>query len=132
MKVNSGGIGRVLWLTAGAFLCVLGLLGLALQPELSARLTGALVLGSGAVVLLLGFLLEKMAAFANLLRHVQYLTQASEYTSRLLREITEVMRAIQAAEEEERKRGGNPGKKRNDHPDAEELEFDKAVRQFEE
>ena len=131
-KSGTGGLGRALWLAAGTFLAVLGLLGIALGLSMAERLTGALVLGAGAVVLLLGFVFERMGVFITLLRHVQYLTQASEYTARLLREITEVMRAIQQAELEERKnRQNSPGRK-GDYPDPEELEFEKAVRQFEE
>ncbi len=131
-KTGAGGLGRALWLAAGTFLSVLGVLGVALGIGMLERLTGALVLGVGTVVLLLGFMFERLAVFTPLLRHVQYLTQASEYTARLLREITEVMRSIQQAELEERKtKQANPGHK-GDFPDAEELEFEKAVRQFEE
>ena len=131
-KMNAGKAGRVLWLAAGAFLCVLGLLALVVQKELAERLSGALVLGCGVMVLLLGFLLEKMAVFALMLRHVQYLTQASEYTSRLLREITEVMKAIEESEAEERskKQKGNP-KRASKSTEEEDKEIDKAVRQFE-
>lgn len=132
-KMNAGRAGRVLWLAVGSFLCMLGLLALLVLKAPAERLTGALVLGCGTVVLLLGFLLEKMTVFALMLRHVQYLTQASEYTSRLLREITEVMRSIQAAEAEEQKgKGKNPGKKPTRAPDAEDIEFEKTLRQFEE
>ena len=86
-KSGTGGLGRALWLAAGTFLAVLGVLGIALGLSMAERLTGALVLGAGAMVLLLGFVFERMSVFITLLRHVQYLTQASEYTARLLREI---------------------------------------------
>ena len=130
-KLKLAGIGRTLLLTSGLALVVPGLMVVLASEDLLQRLLALLVFASGVVVLLLGMLLERMDVFKQVLRHVQYLTQSSQYSARLVREIAEVMKAIQAAEEEERERKAEGKKKSGKAQDKENPEIDKAVRQFE-
>jgi hypothetical protein len=135
MSFDFAKVGRTLLLAAGTLLTALGLVSMVVGSDLNLRLVAALVFASGIVLLLLAVVLDRLSVFSSILRHVQYLTQASEYTARLLREITEVMRAIQTAEAEERKKKqtGRKGRgtKGAGELDEEELEIDRAVRQFE-
>ena len=125
-------LGRPLLLASGLALAAMGLLVVVTSDELMHRLLAALVFASGVIVVLLGMLLSRMDTFRLILRHVQYLTQSSEYTARLVREITEVMKAIEEAEAEQREQ--KQGKKANAQKakeDEEDPEIEKAVRQFE-
>jgi len=135
MKAQFVRAGRVLILTCGLALCALGLAAMVASNELTVRLTAALVFAAGLVVILLSLLLLRFGVFVTVLRHVQYLTQSSEYMARLVREITEVMKAIEEAESEERR---NPGRRKSggspyeDPLSEEERELESTVRQFEE
>jgi hypothetical protein len=130
-KLKPDAVIRTLILASGLALVVAGFIVAAVSDDYTIRLLAALVFASGVVVLLLGALLSRMDVFKQILRHVQYLTQSSEYSARLVREITEVMKAIQAAEEEEREQKA-AGKKKNPKAQVkEDPEIEKAVRQFE-
>jgi len=127
-------LGRPLLLASGLGLIAMGLLVIAVPGELLHKLLAALVFASGVIILLLGILLSRMDVFRLILRHVQYLTQSSEYTARLVREITEVMKAIEEAEAEESRQ--KTARESGNAKDAaaqskEDPEIDEAVRQFE-
>ena len=127
-------LGRPLLLASGLILVVMGLLVVVASDELLHRLLAALVFASGVIILLLGILLGRMDVFRQILRHVQYLTQSSEYTARLVREITEVMKAIEETEAEQsrQKKAQKSGSEKNGPARSEEdPEIDEAVQQFE-
>ena len=125
-------LGRPLLLVSGLALAAMGLLVVVASDDLIHRLLAALVFASGVIVVLLGMLLSRMNTFRLILRHVQYLTQAFEYTARLVREITEVMKAIEEAEAEQREqKQGKKAKAPRAEGDEEDPEIEKAVRQFE-
>ena len=128
--------GRILLLACGLGLAAVGVLVMVAADELSLRLTAALVFASGVIVLLLTLLYLRLAGFKTGLRHLQYMTQVSEYMARLLRDITEVMKASEEAEAEERarkeNRKGGPGPRSHAEPLTEmERELESTVRQFE-
>ena len=125
-------LGRPLLLASGLALAAMGLLVVVTSGELMHRLLAALVFASGVIVVLLGMLLSRADTFRLILRHVQYLTQSSEYTARLVREITEVMKAIEEAEAEQREQKQDKKAKADKaKEDGEDPEIEKAVRQFE-
>ena len=124
-------LGRPLLLASGLALAAMGLLVVVTSGELVHRLLAALVFASGVIVVLLGMLLSRADTFRLILRHVQYLTQASEYTSRLVHEITEVMKSIEETEAEEREQKKREKAQAQKAEVKEDLEIEKAVRQFE-
>lgn len=128
-------LGRVLTLACGIGLSAVSLLVMVSAGEFAVRMTAALTFAAGIIIILLSMLLLRFRVFGTLLLHLQYLTQCSEYTARLLREITEVMKAIEEAETEERAR--KPEQKNSssrmdyDPITPEERELEHTVRQFE-
>ena len=90
----------------------------------------ALVLAAGMVIFQLSSMAAKLDPLKLLLRNLQYLTQSTEYSARLLRDITEVMKNIEEAEEEERlekKKQQQEIKKEVVKPDK---DIDQAMQQF--
>jgi hypothetical protein len=136
MKQKLASLGRVLVLAVGLATAAVAVLVMVTSGDLAVRITALVALAAGVIILMLAALIDKVSVFSQLLRHVQYLTQSSQYTARLVHEITEVMRAIQEMEEREQQRkgrsGGNPGGAYEDELSAEELELAITVRQFEE
>ena len=130
---------RTLVLACGLALSAGSVLVMVVSSELAVRMTAALGFGAGIIIILLSVLIAKFEILRGVLRHIQYLSQSSEYMARLLREITEVMKAIEEVEleerEERRKKGNNPGIKVSgeyrEPLTAEEQELESAVRQFE-
>jgi len=135
MKAMLARAGRVLLLACGIGLSAVSLLVMVSAGELAVRMTAALTFAAGLIILLLSMILFRFGVFVSVLRHIQYLTQNSEYMARLLREITEVMKAIEETETQER---GKNTQNRNadDQVDyepitPEERELEHTVRQFE-
>jgi hypothetical protein len=98
-------------------------------------MTAALTFAAGLIILLLSIILTRFGVFGSVLRHLQYLTQSSEYMARLLRDITEVMKAIEQAETQESRKDVQ-SKDASDQIDydpitPEERELEHTVRQFE-
>ena len=128
-------VGRVLLLACGIGLSAVSLLVMVSAGELAVRMIAALTFAAGLIILLLSIILTRFGVFGAVLRHLQYLTQSSEYMARLLRDITEVMKAIEDAETQERGKGAQ----RRDASDQmdyepltpEERELEHTVRQFE-
>jgi uncharacterized membrane protein YgcG len=142
MKQKLAAIGRVLVLAVGLATVAVAVLVMVTSDDLAVRITALVALSAGVIILLLASLIDKVSVFGQILRHVQYLTQSSQYTARLVHEITEVMRAIQEMEEEQQRSGGNPasngggsgkggGGSYVDDFSAEELELASTVHQFE-
>ncbi len=125
------GLGRTVLLVSGLGLAVVGILTVVASNDPMNRLLAVLVFASGVIVVLLGMMVTRMGVFKQILRHVQYLTQSSEYTSRLVHEITEVMKAIEEAEAEEREQKKREKAQVQKTEAKEDLEIEKAVRQFE-
>jgi hypothetical protein len=126
--------GRILLLAAGLGLAALGVLVMVTAAELALKLTAALVFASGIIILLLALIYLRLDGFKTSARYLQYLTQVAEYMARLVRDITEVMKAIEEAEAEERSKkeqhkGGN--KSPSDPVTEMERELESTVRQFE-
>ena len=141
MKQKLASIGRVLVLAVGLATAAVAVLVMVTSDDLAVRVTALVALSAGVIILLLAALIDKVSVFGQILRHVQYLTQSSQYTARLVHEITEVMRAIQEMEEEQQQNSGSkPGSSGEssgggsyvDDFSAEELELASTVRQFEE
>ncbi len=144
MKQKLASIGRVLVLAVGLATAAVAVLVMVTSDDLAVRVTALVALSAGVIILLLAALIDKVSVFGQILRHVQYLTQSSQYTARLVHEITEVMRAIQEMEEEQQQNSGSkPGIKSSlsesssgggsyvDDFSAEELELASTVQQFE-
>ena len=128
-------VGRVLLLACGIGLSAVSLLVMISAGELAIRMTAALTFAAGLIILLLSMILMRFGVFGSVLRHLQYLTQSSEYMARLLRDITEVMKAIEEAETQERGKGAQ-NRDASDQVDyepitPEERELEHTVRQFE-
>ena len=128
-------VGRVLLLACGIGLSAVSLLVMISSGELAVRMTAALTFAAGLIILLLSIILTKFGVFGSVLRHLQYLTQSSEYMARLLRDITEVMKAIEQAETQESRKDVQ-SKDTSDQIDydpitPEERELEHTVRQFE-
>ena len=128
-------VGRVLLLACGIGLSAVSLLVMVSAGELAVRMTAALTFAAGLIILLLSIILTRFGVFGAVLRHLQYLTQSSEYMARLLRDITEVMKAIEEAETQERGKGAQR-REAVDQMDyepltPEERELEHTVRQFE-
>ena len=128
-------VGRVLLLACGIGLSAVSLLVMISAGELAVRMTAALTFAAGLIILLLSMILMRFGVFGSVLRHLQYLTQSSEYMARLLRDITEVMKAIEEAETQERGKGAQ-NRDASDQVDyepitPEERELEHTVRQFE-
>lgn len=123
--------GRTGLLLAGLALAAMAVVGMFSGTELYLRLLAAILLAGALLIVGLAVFLRRLEVFDLILRHLEYLTQASEYNARLLREITEVMRAIEEAELE----SGGDGKQKKKSGEAqrakEDQEIEKAVRQFE-
>ncbi len=141
MKEKLAAIGRVLVLAVGLATAAVAVVVMVTSDDLAVRTTALVALAAGMIILLLAALIDKVSVFGQILRHVQYLTQSSQYTARLVHEITEVMRAIQEMEEEQQRSGGSPDKSSGgsggggsyvDELSAEELELASTLRQFEE
>ncbi len=140
MKQKLAAIGRVLVLAVGLATVAVAVLVMVTSDDLAVRITALVALSAGVIILLLAALIDKVSVFGQILRHVQYLTQSSQYTARLVHEITEVMRAIQEMEEEQQRSGGGTGNSDGakggggsyvDDFSAEELELASTVHQFE-
>ena len=95
-------IGRIGILAVGLALCGTGVFFMITGNLVTERLMAALVLAAGMVIFILSNLAAKLEPLKLLLRNLQYLTQSTEYSARLLRDITDVMKNIQEVEEEER------------------------------
>ena len=142
MKEKLASIGRVLVLAVGLATAAVAVLVMVTSDDLSVRVTALAALAAGVIILMLAALIDKVSVFSSILQHVQYLTQSSQYTARLVQEITEVMHAIQEMEEDElrkqasspKKSSGNPGSGGGGYTDdlsAEELELATTLHQFE-
>ena len=135
MKEKLAKIGKILVLASGLALCAGSLLVMVAAAELSMRLTGALVFAAGLIIILLALLVERFAIFKSLHRCLLYLTQNSQYTAGLLREITEVMKAIQEMEQQQEQKKKSPARKAASPYEADltedELALESTVRQFE-
>ena len=140
MKRKLARVGHVLVLACGIGLSAVSVLVIVSAGDLAVQMTAALTFAAGIIILLLSMILLRFGVFGTLLRHLQYLTQCSEYMARLLREITEVMKAIEEAEAQERSK--NSQSKNSQSKDSssqmdyepitpEEQELESAVRQFE-
>jgi len=133
MKKKLAVVGRILVLACGLSLAALSLVVMATAGEMAVRVTAAAVFAAGVIIVLLMLLVERLAIFSTMHRHLQYLAQNSQYTAGLLREITEVMRAIQEMEEQGQK--AKPVRKKSqsyeDELTKEELALESTVRQFE-
>ena len=135
MKAMLARAGRVLLLACGIGLSAVSLLVMVSAGELAVRMTAALTFAAGLIILLLSMILFRFGVFVSVLRHIQYLTQNSEYMARLLREITEVMKAIEETETQERDKSAQ-NRDASDQVDyepitPEERELEHTVRQFE-
>ena len=140
MKEKLASIGRVLVLAVGLATAAVAVLVMVTSDDLAVRVTALVALAAAGVILLLAALIDKVGVFATILRHVQYLTQSSQYTARMVHEIAEIMQTIQRMEEEEqrKKAAGQPAKRGNpggksyvDELSAEELELASTLQQFE-
>ena len=140
MKEKLASISRVLVLAVGLATAAVAVLVMVTSDDLSVRVLSLVALAGGVIILLLAALIDKVSVFGTILQHVQYLTQSSQYTARLVHEITEVMRAIQEMEEDERRNKGNKAQSRGpakssggftDELSAEELELATTLHQFE-
>jgi len=136
MKQKLAKLGSLLPFICGMALSAGAVLVVAAGGDLSLLLNAALVFASGLVVMLLSLVFMRLGVFSSLLRHLEYLTQVSEYMARLVREITEVMKAIEEAEQQQQaqkeQRKGSTGQETVFEPiSEEEKEIEKAVRQFE-
>lgn len=98
MKAMLARAGRMLLPACGLGLSAVSVVVMVSAGELAVQMTAALTFAAGLIILLLSMILFRFGVFVSVLRHLQYLTQSSEYMARLLREITEVMRAIEEAE----------------------------------
>lgn len=140
MKQKLAMIGRILVLAVGLAVAAVAVLVMVTSDQLSVRVTALVALAAGVIIILLAALIDRVSVFDQVLRHVQYLTQSSQFTARLVHEIAEVMHAIQEMEEEEQRRKGsgrskqrgNPGGGYDDDLSAEELELASTLQQFEE
>jgi|GEM_PF-5454123 hypothetical protein len=135
MKGKLARVGRVLILACGIGLSAVSVLVIVSAGDLAVQITAALTFAAGLIIILLSMILLRFAVFGTLLRHLQYLTQCSEYMARLLREITEVMKAIEEAEAQERSKDSQ-SKDSSSQMDyepitPEERELESMVRQFE-
>lgn len=135
MKGKLARVGRVLILACGIGLSAVSVLVIVSAGDLAVQMTAALTFAAGLIIILLSMILLRFGVFGTLLRHLQYLTQCSEYMARLLREITEVMKAIEEAEAQERSKDSQ-SKDSSSQMDyepitPEERELESTVRQFE-
>jgi|SaaInl7_200m_RNA_FD_contig_21_167173_length_605_multi_6_in_0_out_0_1 hypothetical protein len=139
MKQKLASIGRVLVLAVGLATAAVAVLVMVTSDDLAVRITALVALAAGVIILMLAALIDKVSVFGQILRHVQYLTQSSQYTARLVHEITEVMRAIQEMEEQQQNSSGGTDSSTTtggsgsyvDDFSAEELELASTVHQFE-
>lgn len=135
MKGKLAGVGRVLILACGTGLSAVSVLVIVSAGDLAVQMTAALTFAAGLIIILLSMILLRFGVFGTLLRHLQYLTQCSEYMARLLREITEVMKEIEEAEAQESRKDSqskNSSSQMDYEPiTPEEQELESAVRQFE-
>ena len=147
MKLNlAGKFSRVLILATGLALCAVSLLVVVASGDLAVRMLAGLGIAAGVIILLLQALVQRFSVFSELLSHVQYLSQSSEYTARQVRDISEVMQDIQRSETTQRSGGGTIDPKDIEQHSAvgrtklaekpiilspEELELENAVKQFE-
>ncbi|MBW7995959.1 MAG: hypothetical protein FVQ81_05175 [Candidatus Glassbacteria bacterium] len=137
MKQKLASIGRILVLAVGLATAAVAVLVMVTSDDLAVRVTALVALAGGVIILLLAALIDRVSVFGQILRHVQYLTQSSQYTARLVHEITEVMHAIQEMEEQQQNPGkisggGNSGGGLTEELSAEELELASTLQQFEE
>ncbi len=135
MKGKLAAVGRVLILACGTGLSAVSVLVIVSAGDLAVQMTAALTFAAGLIIILLSMILLRFGVFGALLRHLQYLTQCSEYMARLLREITEVMKEIEEAETQERSKDSQ-NKDSSSQMDyepitPEEQELESTVRQFE-
>jgi hypothetical protein len=141
MKEKLASIGRILVLAVGLATIAVAVLVMVTSDVLTVRITALVALAAGVIILMLAALIDKVSLFTTILQHVQYLTQSSQYTARLVHEITEVMHAIQEMEEDELRNKGNSRSKGSGSPgggggytddlSAEELELASTLQQFE-
>jgi len=135
MKGKLARVGHVLILACGIGLSAVSVLVIVSAGDLAVRMTAALTFAAGLIIILLSMILLRFGVFGTLLRHLQYLTQCSEYMARLLREITEVMKEIEEAEARERSEDSqnkNSSSQKDYEPiTPEERELESTVRQFE-
>ena len=135
MKAMLARAGRMLLPACGLGLSAVSVVVMVSAGELAVQMTAALTFAAGLIILLLSMILFRFGVFVSVLRHLQYLTQSSEYMARLLREITEVMRAIEEAEASQPSQDVQ-SKEVSSQMDyepitPEEQELESAVRQFE-
>lgn len=135
MKGKLARVGRVLILACGIGLSAVSVLVIVSAGDLAVQMTAALTFAAGLIIILLSMILLRFGVFGTLLRHLQYLTQCSEYMARLLREITEVMKAIEESEAQECSKDSQ-SKDSSSQMDyepitPEERELESTVRQFE-
>jgi len=135
MKAMLARAGRMLLLACGLGLSAVSVVVMVSAGELAVQMTAALTFAAGLIILLLSMILFRFGVFVSVLRHLQYLTQSSEYMARLLRDITEVMRAIEEAEtrapSQDVKGKEDSSQMDYDPITPEERELESAVRQFE-
>jgi hypothetical protein len=123
-------IGRIGVLAVGLALCGTGVFFMVTGSLVTERLMAALVLAAGTVIFILSNLSAKLDPLKMLLRNLQYLTQSTEYSARLLRDITEVMKNIEEVEEEERLERKNHKQEMVQEAARVDKDIDQAMQQF--